>query len=55
MKIDDVRELDDEVGSCMRQHSKPSSLFDGVLGFVGSHRPYHCDRINFHIDFDDFL
>ena len=26
-----------EVGSCMRQHSKPPSLFDGVLGFVGSH------------------
>ena len=28
----------------MRQHSKAPSLFDGVFGVVGSHRPNHCDQ-----------
>ena len=56
-----------EVGSCMRQLFCAPSLFDGVLGVVGSHTPIHCDgggtdlcsclgvnRINFHMIFDGF-
>ena len=36
--------LEGEVGSCMRQHSKTPTLFDGVWGVVGVRRPYHCDQ-----------
>ena len=52
----------------MCQPFRAPSLFDGVLGVVGSHTPNHCDRgvgggclqlprvnrINFYIFFDDF-